>query len=140
MVTVEVERTYVAPVSRVWDKYTDHAGWTEWAGAGRVRLAREGKEQRDGVGCLRVIENPGVAVREEITEFEPHRRMRYRLLDDPGIRDHEGEVTFDDLGGHRTRVVWRCSFEPKIPGSGWLLHKGVSFFFSRVLRRLARVL
>jgi uncharacterized protein YndB with AHSA1/START domain len=139
VVRIEVERTFAAPRERVWERYTDHAGWTEWAGAGKVHLERQGEEHRDGVGCVRVIDNPGVSVREEVTAFEPPERMQYRMLGGTGIRDHQGEVLFEDLG-ERTRVVWRCTFEPTVPGSSWVLQRGVSFFFSRVLRRLARAL
>lgn len=140
MVTVEVERVFVAPRERVWDRYTDHAGWTDWAGAGRVHLETEGREHRDGVGCVRVIKTGPVAVREEVTTFEPPERMVYRLLDGPGIRNHEGEVSFEDLGGHRTRVVWRCRFDTIVPGTGLALKPGIQFFFARVLRRLTKVL
>lgn len=140
MVSIEVERTFVAPLARVFERYTDHTGWSEWAGAGRVHLEREGDEHRDGMGCIRVIANPGVVIREEVTGFVPNERMVYRLLDNPGVRDHEGEVTFEDIGGGRTRVVWRCRFEPRVPGMSWPMKKGVSFFFDRVLRRLANAL
>lgn len=140
MVTVEVERVFSVSRERVWERFTDHAGWTRWAGAGRVHLAAEGTDHRDGVGCIRVITNPGIAVREEVTAFEPHERMEYRLLDNPGVRDHQAEVVFEDLGNDRTRVTWRCRFEPKIPGMSLPAKHGVAFFFARVLRRLERVL
>jgi uncharacterized protein YndB with AHSA1/START domain len=148
-VHVEVEHRYSAPPERVWARYTDHAGWTDWAGAGTVTLFREGEPHRDGVGCIRRIAAPsarwasarlGVVVREVVIVFEPPRRMVYRVLDGGPIRDHEAEVELEALASGGTRLLWRCRFTPRIPLTGWLARRVVTLFFGRVLRRLERAL
>jgi uncharacterized protein YndB with AHSA1/START domain len=140
MVNVEVEHRYAASRERVWDRYTDHVGWTKWAGAGKVTLDSEGSPERDGVGCVRRIANPGVVVREEVVEFDRPRRMVYRLLGGAPIADHEGCIELEELPGGGTRFVWRCRFRPTIPGTGFITRQVVTIFFGRVLRRLEAVL
>jgi hypothetical protein len=77
---VEVRQVIEAPVQAVWDRYTDHVSWTEWAGMGKVRLDREGIPAPNGVGCVRVISNSGVKVFEEVVSFDPPERMTYRVV------------------------------------------------------------
>lgn len=133
---VFVERSFDQPIERVFQRYTDHEGWTSWAGLGAVRLVREGTPERTGVGSVRAFQlTPGL--REEVTRFEPPRRMEYRVVAGPiPLRDHLGEVMFE-REGQGTRVTWRVSFRPAIPGTGALLRVGLGLLFRRVLGRLA---
>ncbi len=54
---IEVERIVDFQPETVFARYTDHAGWSDWAGAGKVTLAREGNPDRNGVGCVRAFES-----------------------------------------------------------------------------------
>ncbi|MCC6525094.1 MAG: SRPBCC family protein [Polyangiaceae bacterium] len=137
MVALEVSAHFPAPPADVWRVYTDHAGWTGWAGIGKVRLEREGTPERDGVGAVRAIENFGLVVREEVTHFEPPRLMRYRVASGVPLRHHEGEVELLP-DGDGTRLVWRCRFDVPIPGAGPFVRVGVAALFRLMLRRLAR--
>ncbi len=141
MQNVEVTRTIDAPVQTVWDRYTDHLSWSEWAGLGKVQLEREGTPPPNGVGCVRVFSNAGLkTVYEEVLSFEPPRRMTYRIVRGPvPIRDHLGEVLFEptDAG---TRITWRCQFESTIPGLGGLFRLLIARVFRNALAGLARVL
>jgi uncharacterized protein YndB with AHSA1/START domain len=134
---IVVSRTFRAPRDRVWALYTDHAGWTKWAGLGRVTLEREGTSERDGVGCIRAFHTGGPPTREEVVDFEPPRRMAYTLLSGAPIRDHRGEVLFEELGTV-TVVTWQCRFGAPVPFAGPLLAAGIRFVFERTLRRLDR--
>jgi hypothetical protein len=48
MQQVEVVRRFESPPEQVWKVYTDHAGWSAWAGLGRA--ARIEDPDRNGVG------------------------------------------------------------------------------------------
>jgi uncharacterized protein YndB with AHSA1/START domain len=137
---VEVQQHIAAPVQRVWDRYTDHVSWTEWAGLGRVRLVRHGEPAPNGVGCVREIGSLGVTVQEEVLTWEPPRRMTYRIVrGGMPITNHHGEVVFaPDDGG--TRVTWRCQFDSRVPGLGGIFQRVITAIFRRALRRLAREL
>jgi uncharacterized protein YndB with AHSA1/START domain len=132
---VEVVRRYAAAPQQVWDVYTDHARMSEWAGLPGAALERPGEPHRNGRGAIRTFQG---GVREEILDFEPPKRMTYRVIGGPfPFRNHFGEVDLEP-DGTGTRLVWRCRFEPKIPGTGWLLQRLITRFFARALDGLGR--
>jgi uncharacterized protein YndB with AHSA1/START domain len=140
---IEVERLFPHPVTRVFRRYTDHAGWSDWAGVGRVRLVREGSPDRNGVGSVRAFSAPP-SLREEVTVFEPppagrgSARMEYRVIQGAfPLADHLGTVTFTPEG-EGTRLRWEVSFRSRIPGLGGLIVRGLRVVFDRMLSGLAR--
>lgn len=139
MQEIEVEHRYAAPPQAVWDVYTDHASWKDWAGVPQARLAKEGSPNPNGVGCVRELGVGPSRALEEVVDFEPPKRMAYKVVGGiMPIRDHLGEVFFEP-DGDGTRIVWRCRFDSKIPGLGWLLRLGITGFFRNALRGLERV-
>jgi len=135
--TVEVQQIIAAAVETVWDRYTDHVSWTDWAGIGRVRLEREGVPAPNGVGCVRAISNAGMTVYEEVLSFDRPRRMTYRVVRGGGpIRDHLGEVVFAPHDGG-TLITWRCQFRSRIPGLGGVMRAFITRLFRTALRNLS---
>lgn len=135
---VEVTRRFPAPPQTVWDVYTDHARWSEWAGFPRSWLEVEGAGDRNGSGAVRVLGSAGVKVYEEILDFEPPKRMTYRVLRGGlPMKDHLGEVRLEP-DGDGTLLVWRCRFDSRIPGLGGLMRRLVTRVFQRALDGLAR--
>ncbi len=133
---VEVMKVIEAPVEQVWNRYTDHVSWSQWAGFGRVRLAKEGVPPPNGVGCVRVFTAAGL--HEEVISFDPPRRMTYRIVKGiMPIKDHLGEVGFEPQG-NATRIVWRCQFESRIPGLGGVVRWFITRTFRQALDGLAR--
>ncbi len=137
MQKVEVRHLFHKPVQTVWDRYTDHAGWTNWAGLGRARLTREGVPAPNGVGCIRAFSRAGItAVHEEVTSFEPPKRMAYRIVKGGGpIKDHFGEVVFE-RNAEGTLVTWRAQFNSGIPGVGGILRVMIERMFRHALAGL----
>lgn len=135
---VEVRQLIAAPIQVVWDRYTDHVSWTDWAGLGRVRLEREGVPAPNGVGCVREISSFGVKVYEEVLSFDPPRRMTYRIVRGGlPIRDHLGEIVFEPSNGG-TLATWRCQFVSRVPGLGGIFQAFITRLFRNALRSLAR--
>ena len=139
MQAVEVRKVIDAPRERVWEVYTDHVSWQRWSSIGKVRLEREGVPAPNGVGCVRVISNAGVAVHEEVLSWDAPGRMTYRVVKGGlPMRDHLGEVEFTDEPGGKTLIVWRCRFASRIPGLGPLFRVIVRKVFRDTLDSLAR--
>jgi uncharacterized protein YndB with AHSA1/START domain len=138
MQRVEVQQHFAAPIETVWARYTDHVSWTDWAGLGRVRLAREGIPAPNGVGCVREFSSFGVTVSEEVLTFDPPRRMTYRIVRGGlPISDHLGEVLFEPNGGG-TLVTWRCQFRSRVPGLGGVFRAFITRLFRNALHKLSR--
>ena len=134
MTHVEVVRRFDSPPARVWEVYTDHARMSEWSGLAGARLVREGSPQRNGSGAIRGF---AAGAREEILDFEPPRRMTYRVIAGPlPLKDHLGEAVLEP-DGSGTRLTWRCRFRPSVPGTGWLLRRVITRVFARALEGLA---
>jgi uncharacterized protein YndB with AHSA1/START domain len=135
---MEIEVSAVIPASpaRTFEVYTDHEGWMKWAGVKEVVLRQPGHPAPNGLGAIRVIRQSGMAIEEEITGFEPGKRMTYRLVAGAPVRDHSGEVRFDPDGAG-TRVTWTVRCRPWIPGTGWLVKRALESGFRDILTRLA---
>jgi uncharacterized protein YndB with AHSA1/START domain len=128
---VEVERVIEAPPEAVFARFNDHAGWSAWAGAGKVSLAREGTPDRNGVGCVRAFES-AMGLQEEVVEFDPPRRMAYRIVRGGfPIKNHRGEVCFE-AHARGTRIVWSVEFGSRIPFS----ERAIASFLRRMFGRL----
>jgi uncharacterized protein YndB with AHSA1/START domain len=137
MQNVEVTRTLPARPEQIWKVYTDHAGWTEWAGISHSSLFVEGKPDKNGTGAVRRLGTYGFYAHEEILEFEPPRRMTYRVVKGGlGMKNHLGEVLFEP-DGDETRITWRCRFESKIPGFSRIMRGIVIRVFTDALNGLA---
>ncbi len=137
MQRIEIERVFEHPIEVVFRRYTDHEGWSSFAGFGRVRLVREGSPERDGVGAVRAF-SAAPGLREEVTAFEAPERMEYRVVAGGfPLADHRAEVRFSPEG-RGTRVTWRVSFRSRVPGLGWVLSRGIEAALRRVLAKLAR--
>ena len=140
---IEVERTFPHSVERVFRRYTDHVGWSDWAGLGKVRLVHGGSPDRNGVGAVRAFAvAPGL--REEVVRFDPpaddraSARMDYRVVAGPiPMKDHLGEVTFVPEG-EGTRLTWRVSFSKTLPGLGGAVERALTMLFRRMLAGFAR--
>jgi uncharacterized protein YndB with AHSA1/START domain len=136
---VEVERSLriEAPSRRVWELLTDHEDMPTWLPVREVVRRRPGRPDPNGVGALRVVRGSGLAIEERITAFEPERRMVYEVVAGAPVREHRGEVWLEP-DGDATRVRWRVSLRPRLPGTGWLLRRIVDRLVGRGLEGLAR--
>ena len=133
---IELTQAIAAPPEKVFAFYTDHVGWERWAGVREVVLRQTGDPPPNGLGAIRVIRARGMAIEEEITAFEPPRRMGYRLVAGAPVRDHAGEVRFEPDGAG-TRVTWTVRFRPLVPGTGWLVRRMLERGLRDVLTALA---
>jgi hypothetical protein len=117
-----VERvTPVAP-ERIYNLLANVSAWKEWAPlVSRSELIRQGTPDPLGAGAIRRMGGLGLlSVDEEILEARPPHFQRYTAVRGIPMSRYRGEVHLDSVSGG-TRLVWTGVFEPRIPGSGWLL-------------------
>ncbi len=138
MQEVAVTRRFAAEPQEVWDAYTDHSGWNEWAGIRRSTLEIEGQPHKNGSGAVRCLGSFGFNALEKVVDFDPPRRMTYSVFKGGlPMRNHLGEIILEPDGDH-TRLTWNCRFDSRVPGLGWLMKLYVMYFFRSALNGLAK--
>jgi hypothetical protein len=122
----------------VWAVLADLNKWSEWGDWSKTTIEREGAEPPGGVGAQRALTRFPFVSREEVTAWEPPRRFAYQLYRGMPLRDYRSEVTLAPAGGGGTEIHWHSEFDPKIPGTGALFHRGLRDFIADHVQRLAR--
>ena len=118
----------------------DGAGWSRWARplVAASRWERLGDPAPGGVGAVRAPGRAPLLTREEIVEYDPPRRLAYTIVSGVPVRDHLGTVECTPLPGGGTRIDWRGSFVPALPGAGAPLRLAAAGVIGFLARRLAR--
>jgi uncharacterized protein YndB with AHSA1/START domain len=111
-----VSRHVAASPARVWDVVSDHTGMPEWTPFRRAVLERPGQPHPNGIDAVRSLHLIGPPTREEVVEFEPPHRLRYRLLSGLPFRDYVGEVTIEPEGTG-SRLSTDLRLRTRIPGT-----------------------
>ena len=104
------------PPATVWGVLSDHSGMSSWTPLRRVVMEAGGSPEPNGVGAVRALHLVGPPIREEVTAFEPERRLGYRALSGIPARDYTGEVVLEPTP-EGTRFQWTISFKPALPGA-----------------------
>jgi hypothetical protein len=114
----------------------DGASWPEWSPLGSFELERAAEDEPEGVGAIRVFRTGRITNREEIVELVPNRRFSYALLSGLAIRGYRADVDLEPADGG-TLLRWHSSFDPKVPGTGWLYRRQMSGFIEQTVNGLA---
>jgi hypothetical protein len=126
-----------APAAAVYRLLADGPSWPEWAGIDRLELEAPGSPPPEGVGAIRVLHRGRTTGRDEILELVPDRRLAYRTLSGVPVRDYVGEVDLTVESDGSTTIHWHSKFFPKVPGTGWLVERGIRRFLQGCARGLA---
>ena len=105
---------YAVPPERLWEAITDHEGMSEWLD---VRISVVKGPADGGVGTVRRIHAPLLAIDEEVTYADAPRRLVYRIVRGaPGVRFHRGEVLIEPWGQTGAQLTWDILLESPVPG------------------------
>jgi uncharacterized protein YndB with AHSA1/START domain len=133
-VEILAEAVPAAPPERVVALLAAGDRWQEWAGpfVPRSRWQVPG-DPVGGVGAVRRLGVGPLVSLERITEHQPPHRLSY-VVDSPApYRDYRSTVELAPHDGG-TRITWRSTFEPVVPGTGAVLR----WFLGAVVRSFAR--
>lgn len=133
MVHARSEGHSIADPEVVWEILSDHTRMADWAPLRSSSLERQGDPAPDGVGAIRVLRAVGPALREEITEFEPPRRLAYTILSGAPLRDYRAEVDLSPTAGGGTDIVWQVSCQPRLPGVGLAVRASIATLTKRLV-------
>lgn len=143
MSTVHVEKTIAAPIDRVFELISDHAGYSRFPGIQGSELVREGDTERNGLGAVRRIKGRPLLFEERITVFERPTRMDYLITAVNAPMSHDGGSMVLSEVGEGTHVDWTSSWGYTLPvigpALGAVLVPGVRRSFRRVLDEVERL-
>ena len=112
----------------------DGATWPEWSSLDSFELIREGTDEREGLGAVRLFRTGKNESYEELVALVPDRQLSYRLVPPHNLpfRSYRADVEIDG-----TSVRWHSTFEPKRRGTGWLIKLVFTPFLKKTARGLA---
>jgi uncharacterized protein YndB with AHSA1/START domain len=134
----EVTARSAAPPERVFALLADATSWPRWAGPviGRAGWEREGSPPPGGVGAIRKLGRPPIFAREEVVAYEPPTHHAYTILSGNPVRNYRADVHLVP-DGDGTRITWRATFDPLVPGTGAMLNALYRRLIGGTAKRLA---
>ncbi len=114
---VHVEHEFAKPPERIFEHLAEHENLAAVFGAKVTRLQDGSDGNRNGVGSRRRLQPAPVVppFEETVTEFEPSRRIVYRITKGSPMRGHVGVMTFEPSGAG-TRFVYDIRLASPVPG------------------------
>ena len=142
--SIRVERRLDAAPEAVFDVVADHARYDRFDGIRRSELPVRGEPPPNGLGAVRWIWLGPLRFEEEVTAFEPPRRLDYLIREVRRLPfRHAGGSIRLEPDGAGTRAVWTSSFEIPVPLIGPVLdrvfERQLERGFARVLERSAEL-
>ena len=134
----EVTARSAAPPARVFALLADATSWPRWAGPviGHGSWEREGTPAPGGVGAIRKLGRAPVYAREEILTYEPPSHHAYTIVSGNPVRNYRADVHLVP-DGDGTRITWRGTFDPLVPGTGRMLNAFYRKLIGNTAKRLA---
>jgi hypothetical protein len=115
--------------------------WPTWSPITSFELEQPADDEPEGVGAIRIFRTVQplrnvTTSRERLVELVPERRLSYVLLSGLPLRNYRADV---DLTPHGTgtTIRWHSTFDPAVPGSGWLYRAILDAFIRRCAQGLA---
>lgn len=108
--------TVSAPIDAVWKVLADHEGLSNWAPGITAALTSPGLPDTNGVGAVRRISTslPMPPIVEEVTAFEPGRRMAYKAIAGMPLRNYHGDVVLEETAGG-TAISYTVGADQRVP-------------------------
>ena len=134
---IEVTAHSQATPDAVFALLGDGSTWPRWSPIEAFELERAGDPPPEGVGAIRVFRRGRTTGRDQIVEVVPGRRLGYVSLSGLPVRDYQAHVELEPAGDGTT-IRWQASFAPKVPGTGWVVERGLGRFLDQCAEGLAK--
>ena len=133
---IDVTKQSQAAPNAVFGLLADGATWPNWSPIESFELEREGNPPPEGIGAIRIFRRGRTTGRDQIVEVAPDCRFAYLSLSGLPVRDYRAQIELEPAAGGTT-IRWQASFSPKVPGTGWLLERGLRRFLCECAAGLA---
>jgi len=133
---IEKTATTTADAATVYALLRDGASYPTWSPIESFELEREGQGEREGIGAVRVFRSGKVTGRDTIAELVENRRLAYTHESSLPVKHYRASVDLTPIDGG-TEIRWVSEFDPKIPGTGALMRRGLDKFIAGMTEGLA---
>ncbi len=133
---IDRQATTAGDPASVYALLADGSTWPSWSPLGSFELLEPGDAQPEGLGAVRLFTTGRHKSRERVVQREPGRAFSYVLEAGLPLRDYRAAVTLTP-GDGGTRIAWRSTFRPKVPGTGWIYRRALGTFIGRTVEGLA---
>ena len=133
---IEHHATTTADPATVYALLRDGAGWPTWSPIESFELERAGTHEPEGLGAVRLFRSGRVTGHDEIVELIPDRRFSYTHTSNLPIRNYRADVDLEPIA-YGTAIRWVSAFDPKLPGTGWLMRRALDGFIAKLTDGLA---
>jgi Polyketide cyclase / dehydrase and lipid transport len=133
---IDITASSAAGPAAVYELLTNGATWPDWSPIDSFELEKEGADRPEGIGAVRVFRRGRTEGRDTIAELVTDRRFGYTHVSKLPIKDYRANVDLEP-DGSGTRIRWRASFTPTVPGMGPLLRRALARFLRQCAQGLA---
>ncbi len=133
---IDIQVHTCAKADVVYALLRDGVSWPTWTSIDSFELERAGEREPEGAGAIRIFRKGKVTGRDQVAELVLDRRFGYLHLSGLPVRDYRADVDLEPEA-EGTRIRWRISFTPKVPGTGWLWRWAIERFITQSARGLA---
>jgi hypothetical protein len=133
---IEHTATTTADPATVYALLREGATWPVWGPLDSFELDRPGEDEAEGLGAVRVFRSGRVTGRDTIAELVQDRRFSYTHVSNLPMKNYRADIDLEPAGDG-TRIRWVSAFDPKLPGTGALLRRGLDGFVSKLANGLA---
>jgi hypothetical protein len=133
---IEHTATTTADPATVYALLREGATWPVWGPLDSFELEREGESEPEGLGAVRIFRSGKVTGRDTIAELVDGRRFSYTHESNLPIKNYRADVDLTPAGDG-TQIRWVSAFDPKIPGTGFLMRRGLDSFVAKLVNGLA---
>jgi uncharacterized protein YndB with AHSA1/START domain len=141
MQTIDIIETVALSTERAFELLADHANYHRMPGITRSDLLKEGTPPPNGLSAVRRVALGYVVLDEEITAFEPPKRLAYRVIASKPVKIvHEGGLIELASAPEGTRIRWRSTFRLDIPLVGRFVSRRAARQFEKGFRDVLRSL
>ena len=110
MPRIDLTQTLAAPIDACFAILADHEGYARFRGISRAELIEFGEPDPNGLGAVRRLASGRLWFDEEITAYEPPRRLDYLIKGtNLPITHRGGSIHLEQLGAV-THVRWISDF------------------------------
>jgi len=133
---IEHIATTSADPTAVYALLRDGATWPVWGKLDSFELERPGEGEPEGLGAVRIFRQGKVEGRDTVAELVENRRFSYTHESKLPVKNYRADIDLTPRDGG-TEIRWVSQFDPKIPGTGALVRRGLDKFIAENVNGLA---